>query len=248
MANLKRQVLLYPAEMMWNLIKSMSVICLYAWFFYRSPWALPVLLPLGLWLFQKSGNVLEQKKKRELEKQFLECMMSVSAGLRAGYSVENAFLESIGEMQVLFGVKSRIVKELEELRQGMKNNVSLVQLVQMMARESSSGHIQEFAEILSISVKGGGNLTEIISHTAETMQSENRTMQEIEDVISGRKLEAGIMSAIPFLLAVYIQIGNPGYFDMLYHNPAGIFIMTACLAVYLIASEMIKKITNIVAL
>ena len=37
---------------------------------------------------------------------------------------------------------------------------------------------------------------------------------------------------IPFLLYGYMQVSSKGFFDGLYHNPAGIAIMTVCLGLY----------------
>lgn len=245
MASLKRQVLCYPAEMLCNLARCILEMGLLAWFFYRSPWALIALLPLGLRRFWERGHCLEQKKKKELDRQFQECMLSVSAGLRAGYSVENAFGESRRDMQTLFGEKSRIAGELEEIGRGMQNNIPLVRMLKQLGERSGSAYIREFAEILSISTTNGGNLTEVIGSTAEMMNVRLQTVREIEDAISGRKLEARIMTVIPFLLITYVQMGNRGYFDMLYHNGTGVCIMTVCLAVYVSAVWMTEKMTDI---
>lgn len=46
-------------------------------------------------------------------------------------------------------------------------------------------------------------------------------------------MELGIMKIMPFGILLYIDMGNPGYFDSLYHNLTGAVIMTGCLGVYL---------------
>ena len=66
--------------------------------------------------------------------------------------------------------------------------------------------------------------------------------QEVQVIISGKILEQRIMNMMPFLLICYIELGNKGFFDALYHNLSGIIIMTGCLVVYLAAFIWSKRL------
>lgn len=191
------------------------------------------------------GTGVEKKKKQEFEKQFQECIMAVSTALRAGYSLENAFAESRNDMQIMFGTKSRIVQELREISGGLKNNLSMVKVLDEMGKRSESNAVKEFADIVKIAVQSGGNLVEIISSTADVMAQQKQMTEEIADVVSGKKMEGKIMSLIPFLLVFYVESSNPDYFLCLYHNLSGVLIMTVCLAVYLSAVIAMDKILEI---
>lgn len=57
--------------------------------------------------------------------------------------------------------------------------------------------------------------------------------QEIQTLLSGRRMEQTVMKAMPFGILLYVGVTYPGYFDMLYHNWQGVVIMTVCLAIYL---------------
>lgn len=217
-----------------------------AWFFYKSLWALLPLIPVGLYRLVFYGNQLEKKKKREFEIQFQECIMSVSAALKAGYSLENAFAESIDDMKIMFGGKSEIVTQLFWVCRGFQNNQSVEIVLTGLSERSGSNVVSEFADIVKIAVLNGGNLVEIIGSTAELMSRERQMQEDIADLVSGKKMEGKIMSLIPFFLILYVQLGNPGYFDSLYHNTKGVLIMSVCLAVYLFAVGMIEKILEIV--
>lgn len=185
------------------------------------------------------------RKQKEMEDEFRECIMSVATGLRAGYSLENAFMESMNDMKIMFGEKGVIVKELKEICGGLTNNISLEKLLGDFAGRSRSLVIREFADILQIASRNGGDLTEIIGNTAECMEEENRLLREMEDMVSGRKFEGKIMSVIPFLLAIYIQCTNPGYLDMFYQDMFGRIVMTICFLVYLTSVLLIHKILDI---
>jgi len=221
------------------------MVMLFSWTFYRSFWALPVLGIWGLRRFQREQERLKEQDRQELDRQFQECILSVAAGLKAGYSIENAFRESEKDMVVLFGRKSVIVGELQEIYGGMENNISLEKLIRDLSKRRDSNYIREFAEILTVAGKTGGNLVEIIGNTAEVFQGRMAAKAEIQDVLSGKKLEGNIMKVIPFFLMAYVQLDNPGYFDPLYHNTFGVLLMTACLGVYLLSLHLIERIMNI---
>ena len=70
---------------------------------------------------------------------------------------------------------------------------------------------------------------------------------ERQILLGGKKMELTIMKAMPFGILLYIDIGNRGYFDSLYHNLTGIAVMTGCLGVYLgaylLGERIMKGIT-----
>lgn len=216
-----------------------------AYSFYRSLWAVLPLIPWGIRQFRRERERIRQKKLEELERQFQECIQSVAAGLKAGYSLENAFRESERDMQAMFGRKSVICRELQELYRGLDNNVAPDRLLLEMSLRRDSSYIREFAEVLGVARRTGGNLVEIIGNTARLFRERMETKAQIQDTLSGKKLEGTIMKGIPFFLMGYVEWDNPGYFDPLYHNLTGILLMTGCLAVYLFSVELIEKIMNI---
>ena len=180
-----------------------------------------------------------------MEAEFKDCILSVAANLRAGYSVENAFLECGRDMISLYGEKGLIIRELYRVKKGLCNNVPLEQLLKELGERSCCANIREFGEVFSIAGKSGGNLPEIIKSTANLIGEEISVKQEIRTTVSGKLFEQKIMTVIPFIMMAYVEAGNPGFFNVLYHNPAGWAIMTVCLMLYLTAYKLAKKICAI---
>lgn len=60
-----------------------------------------------------------------------------------------------------------------------------------------------------------------------------------------KKLEQNVMSAVPLFILAYVGAASPGFLDVLYHNPAGIAIMSVCLMVYALAWLAGKKLVEI---
>ena len=102
-----------------------------------------------------------------------------------------------------------------------------------MANRSDSNDIAQFAQIFSIAKRNGGNMSEIIRTSAGQIGKQIELRQEIQLLLGSKKMELTIMKLMPFGILLYINMGNPGYFDSLYHNLTGTAIMTGCLALYL---------------
>lgn len=92
--------------------KAATLIGITAWLYYRKIWAVPVLIPLGIWLYREFLKEEKKKKEQEFQKQFREMIQSLSAALNTGYSVENAFYETQKELKILYPPEARISKEL----------------------------------------------------------------------------------------------------------------------------------------
>ncbi|MDE6518610.1 MAG: hypothetical protein K2L18_12320 [Acetatifactor sp.] len=222
-------------ETLQDLGKGLLVTGLFTIFFYRSIWALPPMCLVG-WLYLRRGRHHRRRhRNRQLLEQFKECIQAVAASMRAGYAVENAFLDSIADIRSMFGEGCVMERELKQLRQGLSNNVTLEVLLTEMGQRSGLEEIQEFAEVFAIAKRNGGSLPVIIDAASNSISRRLAVEEEMETLLSSRKLEQRVMNAMPFLIVWYVEAGNPGYFDMLYGNPAGVALMTACAGMYLAA-------------
>ena len=201
----------------------------------------PIVVP---WvMFHK--KIDKQKKCRQIGIQFRDAIYSVLTSLKAGYSVENAFIEAKKDMELLYGTKSDIVFYLNKICKGLRNNIPLERLMYSFGKESGNADIQDFAMVFKVAKRNGGNMTEIIERTIDIISQKINVEKEIDVLISAKRLEARIMNAVPFFIIFYISISSPGFFDVLYHNLFGIVLMSICMALYIAAYIMSERIVNI---
>lgn len=235
-------------ELLFSVWKAGLIVIFLSYFFYRSLWACLPLSVIGILYFR----MLKRKKgdhcREELTLQFKECILSVAASLKAGYAVENAFLESRADMELLYGRDSFIYEELEWIRRGLVINITLEEQLFDLADRSGCEEISQFAMVFSIAKRNGGNLSEIIGTTADLIGQKLEARQEIQTMLSGRQMEQSLMRLIPFGVVGYISVSYPGYFDMLYHNWQGAAVMTGCLVIYLVAYWLGERIMKRIVL
>ncbi|MDR0949736.1 MAG: type II secretion system F family protein [Lachnospiraceae bacterium] len=235
-------------ELLFEVAKAVAVAGLFAIFFYRSVIAFPILCIPIVWVIKRRQKQCAAKSRMELTTQFKECILSVSSSLGAGYAVENAFVASMSDMEMLFGTNSMIYQELLLIRHGLVLNVPMEDLIQDLGVRSHTDEIQEFAEVFVVAKRSGGNIREVIEQCTRFIRQKVESEEEIQTILASRKFEQMIMNVMPFGILIYIEMANPGYFATLYRNLTGILIMTICMAVYcasyLLSQKIMAKITE----
>lgn len=156
-------------------------------------------MPFVLLSLKDKGRVLCQKRIRELEVEFREVILGVSANLQAGYSVENAFRETYRDIVLLYGQDCVMAAELRLMFRRLENNEQLEHALMNLADRSGVQDIRDFADIFQIAKRGGGDMRGIIANTADIIGDKQEVRREIETVVSEKKLEQQIMRYIPFL-------------------------------------------------
>lgn len=177
--------------------------------------------------------------------QFKESMMILASSLSAGYSIENAMAVSVEELTALYGKKGLITKEFVFMVQQVQMNRPIEKLLEDFAGRSGLEDIQSFAEVFSVAKRSSGDLGSIMRHTAEIIRDKMQVREEIITMTASRQFEQKIMNMIPFGIVFYVESASPGFFDQMYGTGLGRVLMTGCLAVYLTAYIMAKRILEI---
>lgn len=230
---------------LWWFLEWIGIESIFAYFFYRSYWVMVVLAP-GVWFYRKEKiKRVRDKRKRNLEQQFKETLLSVQTNLQSGYSMENSFLESRFYIAEIYGNFSDMKQELDRMAKGLSNGDNLEHLLWDLGNRCPDSALEEFAAIYSIAHKMGNGWGEIIVKIIENINRQIEVRQEIELIIHGKKVESRIMCVVPFFILFYMNLTSKGYFDVLYHNLTGIIIMTICLILYVFAFLLSERITEI---
>ena len=227
------------------LLEGAVLIGIIAYLFYDSFLAALFLSPLLIPYYRRRAREKLRRDRKELSSQFREALAAIITALKAGYSAENAFAECRREMQFQFGEKATITVEMERIVKGLENHIPLEKLLRDFALRWQIEEISEFAEVFSIARRSGGNLPEILERTASVIRDRMEIDTEIDILLSSRKYEQKIMEGIPFFIIFYLGLSSEGFFDVLYHNPAGVLFMTGCLAAYLAAVLLSDRIMAI---
>lgn len=232
-------------ELLWYSFLGVLQVLLLSKCFYDSMFSSFLFLPFIYLYLEKKRKALCNRRKKQLEQEFRDVILSVLANIQAGYSVENAFLESYQDIVMLYGAESDMARELRLLRQKLRVNQSIEDVLQNLADRSGVTDIRDFAETFQIAKRTGGDWKGMISNTAAILRDKQEVRRELHTLLTQRKLELQIMRYIPFAIIGYLSLTSRGYFDVLYHNVFGVLVMTGCLLVYVVAVYLAEQILDI---
>ena len=213
--------------------------------FFKSVFAYVLLVPGILFYHMYYKTVLEEKYRETLNSQFKDALLSISAALRAGYSMENALHEGYEEMRNMYGELSPICREFQIMQNQLSIGMPLETIFSEFADRSKSEDIDTFSSVFNIAKRTGGDLVEIIQKTSSDIASKIETQNEISVVIRSKRLEQNIMMLMPPLIVLYIDLTAQSILAPLYQTLLGRIIMFVCLGVYIGAYFLSRKIMNI---
>lgn len=213
--------------------------------FYKSILGIIVVSPIIYVNLRKKRDYLKKQRRWQLNMEFRDSLISLSAALNAGYSIENAWDEVLEELSLLYHTEAYIMKELTYLNNQIKMNMTVEKALQDFGRRSGIEDIINFSEVFATAKRTGGDMIKIIRATCNTMSDKIEIQREITTLLTGKKLEANIMKIIPFGILTYLLTFSPTLLEPLYHNLFGAVIMSFLLICYGSAFLLIDKIIQI---
>ncbi len=216
-----------------------------SYLFYDSWLAVPVLSPYLFWYLREKQQEKEERRKKELGSQFKDALLAVSFSVNVGYSVENAFREALSELLLLYGEQSEIVQSFKNIVRKVEHNENIEDALMEFAQKSRVDDVIYFAEVFRYAKRSGGDLSAIIKNTSIMIREKIEVSNEIQTIISGKKMEQKIMGFMPFGIIIYLRVTSAQFMEPLYGNLLGIAVMTGCLGFYAAADYLAKRIVHI---
>lgn len=232
-------------EMILCFIEGLFVMGSILWIFYQSILVVFLLCPITIFYIRYQCKRRCSKRKWELTLQFREGVQALVASLSAGYAVENAFVQAIKDLTLLYDDDVMIVKEFEYIVYQLRMNIPVEVAIQEFATRSDVEDIENLSEVFTTAKRTGGDLIKILRSTCKIIGDKIDVTREINTVMSGKRFEANIMSLIPIGIILYMKLSSPGFLDPLYGNAIGILIMTIALIIYLGSYILMNKIVSI---
>lgn len=228
-----------------QIAEGIVIVCVAAYIFYENILMAFILSPYVYLHYKQRKKERAKKDNNEFCRKFRDGIMSVSFALNVGYSIENAFIQAVEELELIYGRDSDITIKFRYIVVRLGQNENIEDIFMDFAEESKVEDIIYFAEIFRYAKRSGGDLISIIRNTTQIIQQKEEVLSEIDTIISGKRMEQRVMSIIPAAIVVYLKFTAAEFIQPLYGNMYGAVIMTVCLIVYVIADMWAKRIVNI---
>lgn len=201
-------------------------------------------LAIAVWQEQNYTKTVMKKRQNKLRLQFKEFLeiiaISISGG--SGRSMENAIKDSLRELQMMFGDKADIVREIALIISDYEHaGIPMKEGFQELGRRSEIDDIISFGTIYATIEGKTSDFGYIISQTHEIIRDKVEITMEIETSITSAKSEAYMMLVLPLVIVVAMTAMGGGLMDSLFTTFTGrlaaTFGVLCTFASYVIASK-----------
>ena len=220
-------------------------IALISYVFYRNIYVFLFLSPFSLFYPKFKKKSLIQKRKKTLEAEFKEAILVLASLLSAGFSIENAVKEAVVELRLLYDKEVLIIKEFEYIQHRIYMKIPVEKAFEELGEKSHVEDIKNFARVLKLAKRSGGELVSIINHTANIIHDKIRIKEEIVTMTTAKRFEQKIMNLFPIFIILYVDLTSPGFFTVMYTTFIGKAAMSICLLLYIFAMYISDRLLNI---
>lgn len=244
MQNYKRYVLNWKEKLL-CLGLTLGIGGIISWLFYQSIYAMVLVFVLYIPVRKTVKTHLLRKRNSDMLFQFKEMLQMVSAALKAGYSMENAFVQAREDFVKLYGGHTIMAREFGNINRQVQMNVPLEKLLEDLAERSGIEEINSFSQVFGFAKRSGGDFMKIFGSTVDKIRQKAEVKREIETVMAAKRMEQNIMNLVPFGILCYVGVASPEFLEPLYGNLLGAGVMTLCLLGYGCAYGIAEKIVDI---
>ena len=192
-------------------------------------------------LFWKRYRCVQQQK--QLRYEFREFLGMMAAVLRAGRSVEGAVAAVYEDMDE--NESALMYEEARGILHGLQLQIPVEELFRDLGERSGLSEIQDFAEILHVSKRIRGELTDVMEHTVQILEDKMEAEEELRVVLAKRKMEQRILTGMPFGVIAMLFVMSPEYLEPLYTCTEGRIVMAVCAGLMTVSLWMAGRIMRV---
>lgn len=163
----------------------------------------------------------------------------LARALRAGHSVGSA-LEMLGE-QSPEPLAAEFTQVFHQQRLGLPFRDALIQLCERMP----SRDLSFLVTAILIQKETGGDLIEILDRTAHVIRERIRIEGEVRTRTAQGRLTGWILASMPVVMLLLLNLVNPGYSDLLFHDPQGRQLLYLGTGLIAAGGLIIRKIVDV---
>ena len=168
--------------------------------------------------------VLSFKRKRRLVKiadEFPKAVDAVIRGVKAGLP--------LGDCLRIIATESSepLRSEFRRIVEAQSMGLGLGEAVERMAERVPITETNFFAIVIAIQAKAGGNLTEALGNLSRVIRDRKKMKAKVKAISSEAKASAGIIGALPFIVATLVYLMAPDYMSLLWTTTTGRMMMGA---------------------
>lgn len=191
----------------------------------------------------RTAGIIKTRKKN-LRKQFIDLLDSLSTSISSGKNVPNAFVTAKEDLLIQYQPDAYIVQEVENIISGIENNLDVGSMLINFGERSGIQDIKTFGRVFETAYSKGANLKDVVRNSHVILSNKCEIEAEIETKVASNKNEQNIMVIMPIILIGMIKLGGSD-FAANFTTPMGLLCTTVAIAAFVGAYLLGRKILNI---
>ncbi|MBD3292535.1 MAG: secretion system protein [Armatimonadia bacterium] len=236
---LRAGLLLRPSEAMIICTISMVAGLVIGWLVTGQ--AILGILTAGLGLGAPYMYMVQRASRRQaaLTSQLPDALDMLSSALRSGYALTRGFQVVSSQMH------PPIADEFQRVLQEVQVGISVSDALEGLLARSDSYDLELVVAAMQTQLTMGGNLSEVLDNIAGMIRERVRLQGEIDAATSEGRMSAGILVAMPIIMALVISAVSPGYLNPLFEQRIGLMLLMVAGGLMITGVLIIKKMLDI---
>lgn len=182
---------------------------------------------------------LGRRRRNQFASQLDSTLLVLASSLRAGHGVQRALSAVAEESDAPTGEEfTRVVAETRIGR-------DLIEALQGVADRLGNEDFDWVVRAIAINRELGGNLSEVLDNVANTIRERNQLRRQVKALSAEGRLSAMVLYILPFGVAGFVRMTNPGYLSELTESTIGMVFIVLAVVAMIGGGAWIKKIVNV---
>lgn len=236
---LRAGILLRPSELLAGMLLTAALGAGLGYAVFRSILSALLFMLIGgavPWIWVK---VKQAKRNRDLVSQLPDAIDLISTALRTGFSFLRA-VQLIGSQ-----MQPPIADEFRRLGAEVQMGMSTEDALNNLVERTRCYDLELLVAAVQIHLTVGGNLSEVLDNISGTIRERVRLQGEIAAATAEGRMSAAVLLAMPFAIAIVINIINPGYIRPLFTTPIGLALTLTAGVLMGIGAMVIRRMIEI---
>jgi len=180
-----------------------------------------------------------QRRMDQFESQFPDALESLARAMRAGHPLQGAIEILANDLAAPLGPEFRRIRD--ERRLGMPWKVTL----EKFSERVPILEVRLFVAAALITSRSGGRFTEVLENLAETVREGVSLRGEVHAVSAHGRMTGGVLTLLPFGIAIMLYLTSPEYLLTLVDHPYGPMMIGAAIVFVIAGHFVIQRIVRI---
>jgi len=182
---------------------------------------------------------LQSRRLRKIEKQLPEALSIMSNALRAGFGFFQAMEAAARRLPPPLG------PELARTLQDANLGASVEDALRGLVERCRSYDLELVVTAVLVQREVGGNLSEILDNTAQTIRERERIRGEIRTITTMQRWEGNVAALVPVALAAILLLANRQYIGVMLEEPIGRVLLVLAGIWQIIGIIIMRRIVSI---